>query len=79
MKIYSEKPQRETFCSYGKEIIIESGKKLGFIIDFGKNDLSCYGGNGNTTYASRERCTSLLLAFLDCKISEDEIIKQHID
>lgn len=76
---WCEKPQRETFCSYGKEIIIESGKKLGFIIDFGKNDLSCYGGNGNTTYASRERCINLLLAFLDCKISESKIIQEYLN
>lgn len=76
---WCEKPQRETFCIHGKEIIIESGKKLGFIIDFSVNDLSCYGGNGNTTYAIRERCINLLLAFLDCKISEDEIIMKYIE
>lgn len=71
---WSEKPQRETFCTKGKEIIIETGKKLGFIIDFGENDLSCYGGNGNTTYSSRECCLDLLLDFLNCKISESDII-----
>lgn len=76
---WCEKSQRETFCIRGKEIIIEVGKKLGFIIDFSVNDLSCYGGNGGTTYASRDRCVSLLLSFLDCKISEDEITKQYID
>ena len=76
---WCEKPQRETFCMYGKEIIIETGKILGFIIDFGKNDLSCYGGNGNTTYSSRERCLNLLLDFLNCKISEKEIISQYLE
>lgn len=70
--------KRNFFCMYGKEIIIESGKKLGFIIDFGKNDLSCFGGNGSTTYSSRERCINLLLSFLDCKISEKEIISQYL-
>ena len=75
---WCENPQRETFCMYGKEIIIETGKKLGFIIDFEKNDLSCYGGNGNTTYSSRERCINLLLKFLDCKISDSEIIDAYL-
>ena len=75
---WCEKPQRETFCIHGKEIIIETGKKLGFIIDFEKNDLSCYGGNGCTTYSSRERCINLLLKFLDCKISESEIIEAYL-
>lgn len=76
---WCEKSQRETFCIHGKEIIIESGKKLGFIIDFSANDLSCYGGDGNTTYSSRERCISLLLGFLDCKISEKEIINEYLN
>lgn len=76
---WCEKSQRETFCIHGKGIIIETGKYLGFIIDFGKIDMSCFGGNGSTTYSSRERCIKLLLAFLDCKISEEEIIKQYLD
>lgn len=71
---WCENPQRETFCIHGKEIIIKSGKKLGFIIDFSRYDLSCYGGNGNTTYSSRERCINLLLNFINCKISEKEIL-----
>lgn len=75
---WCKKPQRETFCTHGKEIIIEMGKKLGFIIDFGTHDLSCYGGNGNTTYASRGNCINLLLQFIDCKISEKEIIAKYL-
>lgn len=75
---WCEKPQRETFCIHGKEIIIEPGKNLGFIIDFGNHDLSCYGGNGNTTYASRWNCINLLLQFIDCKISEKEIIAKYL-
>ena len=75
---WCENPQRETFCMYGKEIIIETGKKLGFIIDFGKIDMSCFGGNGNTTYSTRGRCINLLTGFLDCKISESEIIEAYL-
>ena len=76
---WCENQQRETFCIHGKEIIIESGKKLGFIIDFGKIDMSCFGGNGNTTYSTRDRCINLLTGFLDCKISEGEIINQYLE
>lgn len=75
---WCQNPQRETFCVYKKEIIIETGKYLGFIIDFDKIDMSCYGSTGNTTYSSRESCINLLIGFLDCKISESKIIQEYL-
>lgn len=49
-------------------------RDIGFIIDFGKHDLSCYGANGYTNYCSRERSFELLEKYLKLELSDNDIM-----
>ena len=61
-----------SFCIYKKEVLINLGK-VGFVVDFSKSDLSCYGMDGETTYTNRDRCVAFIRLYIDCQVKETDI------
>lgn len=65
---------RDTFCDHANNLTIHVGRKLTFCIDYSSADLSGYCADGNCIISCRETAIYFLMQFLDCKITEKEII-----
>ena len=73
-------PQKETFCRFENDILVETGKDLFFGLDFSKKrERSAVSDSKNCTYMDRQSCINLLLKFLDCKIKESEIKDAYLN